>query len=132
MQRPSITVATEALALGIVLPAVLFGVWALNPMVVVAAAGVALIHAIVLGLPLFLLLRRFGWVNVLTSTVSGVLVGGTPAAIAFMSTPGQFVPFAAFGGASGLVFGLWLWYRAKDTSKSTVGSAPIGAADIDR
>lgn len=114
MQTPSFTVAAEALVLALVLPAAAFGMWALNPMVAVGVAGVALIHAVVLGLPLFLLLRRFGWVNVITSAIGGVLVGGVPAAIALPST--QFVPFAAFGSVSGLVFGLWFWYRAKTSS----------------
>jgi hypothetical protein len=108
---PDLAQAIEALAIALVLPAIVAGIATLNPFTMVVIAGVSLIHAVLLGLPAFLLLRRCGWVNILTSTFSGALIGGVPAAMAFADIPGQFLPFAGFGAASGLTFGLCLHLR---------------------
>jgi hypothetical protein len=39
--------------------------------------GIVLVHAIVLGLPLFLVLRHYGWINAFSSVGAGFLVGAT-------------------------------------------------------
>jgi hypothetical protein len=111
MLAPSIPRASEALALALTLPAVAFGLFSLNPLVIVAIAGVSLIHAAVLGIPLFIVLRKRGLVNVATSTIGGTVIGALPAAILFREIPGQWMPFAAFGAASGFVFGGYIWMR---------------------
>jgi hypothetical protein len=49
--------------------------------------GIVLVHAIVLGLPLFLVLRHYGWINAFSSVGAGFLVGAT--GIIFL-TLGQF------------------------------------------
>src|SRR5262245_63952606 len=46
---------------------------------------VTLAHALVLGLPLFLIVRRTGWVNVFSATAGGFLIGAIP--IGLMSWP---------------------------------------------
>ncbi len=126
--RPSLERAVEALAVALVLPALAFSVAVLSPLAGVWVAGVALIHAIVLALPAFLVLRRFGWVNIVTSTVTGSIIGSVPAAVVFADIPGQFIPFACFGAASGFLFGAWLWLRARLSSNPSFKRTPDGAA----
>jgi hypothetical protein len=120
MRQPSLERAAEALAVALVLPAVVAAAVALNPLLGVWVAGVGLVHSVVLALPAFLILRRLRWVNIGTSTVTGLVVGAVPAAIAFAGIPGQFVPFACFGAASGFLFGAWLWLRARKGSNPSV------------
>jgi hypothetical protein len=43
--------------------------------------AIALSHAIVLGLPLFLVFRSMGWVNVMSCVVFGFVVGAVPAGV---------------------------------------------------
>ncbi len=49
--------------------------------------GIVLVCAVVLGLPLFLLLRHYGWINAFSSVGAGFLVGATGI---FFLTVGQF------------------------------------------
>jgi len=49
------------------------------PMVFAITFAIALAHAVLLGLPLFLVFRSKGWVNVMTCVVFGFFVGAVPA-----------------------------------------------------
>ncbi len=120
--------AVEALVVALLLPALAFSVALLSPLAGVWVAGVALIHAILLALPAFLVLRRLGWVNMATSTVTGLIIGALPAAVVFAGIPGQFIPFACFGAASGFLFGAWLWLRARLSSNLSFKRMPGGTA----
>lgn len=108
MSSPTLEQAAEALAVALVVPASATAVYFLNPLLGLWIAGVGLVHAAVLALPVFLLLRRLGWVNIVTSTAVGCAVGAAPAAAWFADSPGQFIPFACFGALSGFIFGAWL------------------------
>jgi len=48
------------------------------PLAFVFTFAVALAHAVVLGLPLFLVFRSKGWINVMTCVVFGFAVGAVP------------------------------------------------------
>src|SRR5260370_35537866 len=48
------------------------------PLALVFTFAVALAHAVVLGLPLFLVFRSKGWINVMTCVVFGFAVGAVP------------------------------------------------------
>jgi hypothetical protein len=51
------------------------------PVAFVFTFAVALVHAVVLGLPLFLVFRSKGWINVMTCVVFGFAVGAVPDAV---------------------------------------------------
>ncbi len=130
MHSPSFERALEALALALGLPAAVLSLATFNPLLGVWVAGVALLHTVFLAFPVFLVLRRFGWVNVATSTVTGLVIGTVSVAIVFWGIPGQLTPFAWFGAASGLLFGAWLWLRERLSAKPASNQAPDCAASI--
>jgi hypothetical protein len=91
--------------------------------------GVAFGHAVLLGLPLYLILRSRGWINVATCVIAGFAVGAGPDVImSWLTQHPQFdtatpmmveaaawtgcftsaMHFGTFGALSGLVFGLVL------------------------
>jgi len=51
------------------------------PMVFAITFAIALAHAVLLGLPLFLILRSKGWINVMSCVVFGFAVGAVPAGV---------------------------------------------------
>lgn len=132
MSQPTLERAAEALAISLVVPAAAVTLLSLNPLLGLWIAGVGLVHALILGLPAFLLLRRLGWVNIGTSTLTGFVVGTGPAAIAFSEIPGQFVPLAGFGAASGFLFGAWLWVRVKMGPNPSLHPPTSAAGELKR
>lgn len=74
--------------------------------VLVLTFVIALGHAIVLGLPLFLIFRSKGWVNVMSCVVVGFAVGAAPAGV--LTWPIQRPVFHIFYG-SGATAG-WVSY----------------------
>lgn len=62
-------------------PALVFAAMSGSFALLTVAFVIALAHAVVLGLPLFLLLRRKGWVNGVSTTIGGLIVGATPVAV---------------------------------------------------
>jgi hypothetical protein len=68
--------------------AFLAGLLAQNLLLVVFAFLVASAHAVLLGLPLAIAFRSRGWINVLTSTGAGFVIGALPVPLlAFLSPP---------------------------------------------
>jgi hypothetical protein len=61
--------------------------------VFVLTFGMAFGHAILLGLPAFLICRSHGWVNVATCVIAGLVIGAAPAAV--LSWPSQHPQFTA-------------------------------------
>jgi hypothetical protein len=59
--------------------------------------AIALGHAILLGLPLFLIFRSKGWINVMLCVVVGFAVGAAPAGV--LTWPMQHALFHAFYGS---------------------------------
>lgn len=51
------------------------------PMVFAITFAIALAHAVLLGLPLFLILRSKGWINVMSCVVFGFVIGAAPAGV---------------------------------------------------
>ena len=118
MATPSNSIALPALVFACVVPAAVAAVALLNPLFGLWVAAVSLLHGFVLGVPLFLVLRRFGHVNLTTSLASGLVVGALPAAIVFSHIHGQFMPFAGFGLASGALFWACIWWQGRPQSPS--------------
>jgi hypothetical protein len=52
-----------------------------GPMVFTITFAIALAHAVLLGLPLFLILRSRGWVNVMSCVAFGFVIGAAPAGV---------------------------------------------------
>jgi hypothetical protein len=106
-----------------VAPAIAFGVIARSSDAAVLALAIAFPHALVLGLPLFLLLRAKSRINAATSIVGGFLVGGFPVGVLGVGNwPGNLLAAAMlglFGAIGGL--GFFLVWRI-------LGDAP-GRAD---
>ncbi len=113
IQSPTKQTVIEAVVFCSVVPAVVFGATSLNPLLALWIAFISLSHVLVLALPIFLILNRYGLVNIFTSTFFGALIGGLPAALIFSDIPGQYLPFAGFGAASGLLFSLYIFWKNK-------------------
>ena len=62
--------------------------------------GIALGHAVVLGLPLFLLFRTKGWVNFYSSTISGFVIGAIPGGV--VSWPSRYTGPGSFSSVDGV------------------------------
>jgi len=73
--------AVVALLAAAAAPAALFAVLTGSFFFFVVAFAVALAHALVLGLPIFLLLRAKRWVNAMSAMASGFIVGAASLAI---------------------------------------------------
>jgi hypothetical protein len=71
----------EAFILAAAAPAVVFAVWAMSAKIFVPAFLIALAHALLLGVPLFALLRWKKWVNPITTVFGAFVVGCIPIAI---------------------------------------------------
>ena len=113
MATPSNVIALSALVVASAVPAAISAIASLNPMLGLWVAGLSLLHGVVLGIPVFLALRRFGWVNLATSLGFGLVIGAMPAAIVFSNIPGQFLPFAGFGLVSGGLFWASIWWQSR-------------------
>ena len=77
-------VATALLFAGLTPALVMAALWYTAKIARTAFAftfAIALSHAVLLGLPLFLVFRSKGWINVMTCVVLGFAVGAVPAAI---------------------------------------------------
>jgi hypothetical protein len=73
--------ATAFLFAGLAPALVMAALWhtaEIAPLAFVFTFAVALVHAVVLGLPLFLVFRSKGWINVMTCVVFGFAVGAVP------------------------------------------------------
>jgi hypothetical protein len=73
--------ATAFLFAGLAPALVMAALWhtaEIAPFAFVFTFAVALVHAVVLGLPLFLVFRSKGWINVMTCVVFGFAVGAAP------------------------------------------------------
>lgn len=68
--------------------------------------GMTFGHAILLGLPLFLILRSQGWVNVTTCEIAGFAVGAGPAAA--LSWPTQHPQSHAVGSDTAVLISGWV------------------------
>lgn len=125
-------------------PALLFGLSGSSPRLVPLAFVVALVHVVVLGIPLLAILWQKGWVNGPSAVLSGFVIGaagvaifawpfgndGTTTSAGTITTMIDGVPtlagwlqylltvavFGAFGALGGLVF--WLWLRMTDALPS--------------
>ena len=77
--------ATTALLFASLAPAlVMAALWhtaEVAPIAFVFTFVIALVHAVLLGLPLFLVLRSKGWINAMTCVVLGFAVGAVPHAV---------------------------------------------------
>lgn len=121
---------------------------------------VALTHAVVLGLPLFLIADRKGWVNWLSCILVGFVIGGVPAGVLFWPSSnadfvsidgvpvtvdgvttlagwiiylgGIVVKFGILGAAGGLGFWLVVKWDSKDRQRSVgdANAAPLAARSI--
>jgi hypothetical protein len=133
-----------ALLLAAALPALVVSAASMEWGVFAAITSVAVVHAIILGVPMYLLLRWKRWANVFTSTATGALVGclpvglllwpagqrwaGSSASAGGVSTMVNGVAtragwenyletvgvFALFGAASGFLYWLFLSWRARE------------------
>ena len=119
MPAPSNTHTVEALVFACVVPAAAVAVAFLNPLLGLWVAAVSLAHGLVLAVPLYVLLKRLRWFNIISSVVAGFLIGAVPYAAVFQNTRGQYLAFAAFGAASGALFWLYIRWRPRNHSNST-------------
>src|ERR1700759_4120841 len=98
-------------------------------------SAVALAHAILLGLPLFLIFQSKGWVNAVTCVVAGFVIGAAPAVVLswsaqhpqgaaaalmvewarFLMPPTFFGMFGALGGAA-----FWLVLSSFEVTEESV------------
>lgn len=122
---PTVQHLVEALALCVVAPGLVAGLLTLDIISPIWVSGVALLHALILGLPFLVLTKRVKWPVVLKSVIIGALISMVPLP-AFLAV-GLGVPigwllagivgtFGAIGAACGLVFGGWIWWRERDSS----------------
>ena len=73
--------ATAFLFAGLAPALVMAALWQtaeIAPLAFVFTFGIALAHAVLFGLPLFLVFRSKGWINILTCVVFGFAVGAVP------------------------------------------------------
>jgi hypothetical protein len=73
--------ATAFLFAGLVPALVMATLWhraEIAPLAFVFTFGIALAHAVLFGLPLFLVFRSKGWINILTCVVFGFAIGAVP------------------------------------------------------
>jgi hypothetical protein len=70
------------------------------PLVFIFTFAIALAHAVLLGLPLFLVFRRRGWINITTCVVFGFAVGAVPDGI--MTWPIQHAALYASESVDGV------------------------------
>ena len=108
---------------------------ALAPAAVFAALGgsvrlltlgflVALAHAVLLGLPFYLLLRMKGWVNAASTAIGGFFIGVVPAGVVSLPLESANVEgLLAFGGL-GLLGGLAFWATLRVTRQPSRLRAP--------
>ena len=92
-------------------PAVIFSAFSLENIIIagfifVAAYVVAGAHLLVLGVPAFLLGKRFNAIQWWTCIIVAIIIGGVP--IAILYGWGNFISFGLFGASGGLTFWL-LW-----------------------
>ena len=133
----------QALVVAMLGPAFVVAITSFEFKVAIAIAAVSSAHAIILGVPVYLLLRWARWANAFTSIIAGTLIGAVPIGSVLFPAAQRFsgasailgsVPtmingipteagwneyfhtlwlFAIFGAASGLLFWLFLWWRMR-------------------
>jgi hypothetical protein len=81
MRIQPIAAIAAAFLLAALIPTFIVGTLMQSLAVAAVVLGIALGHAVVIGLPLFLILRRRGRVNVLTSIAAGFIAGTIPMGI---------------------------------------------------
>jgi hypothetical protein len=118
--------AVEAFVVATVAPAAIFAAMT-SWIMVIPALYVTAAHTLVLGIPLFLLMRRKGWFNLASALTGGMVIGLVPIAIAtwplwLTSSPSNFewlsyiksaCLFGAFGGFGALAFCAYLSMRER-------------------
>jgi hypothetical protein len=116
----------EAFIVAVITPAALFAL-VTDWIMAIPALYVTAAHALVLGLPLFLLIRQRGWLNLPTTMAGGMVIGLLPIAIVtcplwFNSSPTTFewrsyissaCLFSALGGIAALAFSCYLRLRQR-------------------
>lgn len=65
------------------IPALIFAVWGGQWILLTYSFAVALAHAVLLGLPLFLFLNWMGWANALSAILAGFAIGSIPIGVFF-------------------------------------------------
>jgi len=80
--RKIISIAVAVL-LAAQIPAVIFAVGGGQWIILTYAFAIALAHAVLLGLPLFLFLNWLGWANALSAVLAGFVIGSIPIGILF-------------------------------------------------
>jgi hypothetical protein len=112
--------------------------------------GVAVAHATLLGLPLFLFLRRKGWANALSSACAGFVIGAVPlGAVAWPRPPPgsrasvngvptivdgattlagwlYYGKLPVFLGLIGALSGLVFWFTLRWSGQSTLSARMVG------
>ena len=80
MRAAKVLPVVEAFIVAAAIPALLVGLFAWSWSVFLVALMITSAHAVLLGLPLFLLLQMRGWVNVISAVAGGFLIGVLPVA----------------------------------------------------
>lgn len=125
----------EAFIVAIVTPAALFAV-VTELIMVIPAIYVTTAHALVLGLPLFLLVKRKGWFSLSVAMTAGMIIGFVPIAILtcplwLASSPSAFewrsyfssaCLFSALGGIAALAF--WCYLRLRQPMRPNSALQP--------
>lgn len=78
MQRPSFSNCAAALLLSALAPAFAFSIWMGDALFAPLTFAIALGHALILGLPLFIHFHRRGWFSLLSATLVSIAIGCLP------------------------------------------------------
>ena len=107
----------QAVLIATWLPAILLAVAVRAPAYALVVEIVSLAHAVILGVPIFLCLRKWTVCNVFTATLAGFFIGLLPVSLAAWSISAFHLIFAGMGALSGCLFMLYLdWKTARDAS----------------
>ena len=111
-----------------VTPALMFGVLSLSLKIIPITFFVASIHALLLGVPLFLVLSHKGWVNVVTCAIGGFVIGSFLIGIIFWPwSPGNGSN-ATIGDTKTIIDGVptfdgWLYYLKSVSFFGLIGAS---------
>jgi hypothetical protein len=91
-------VVAEALLFACALPGAVFAVLSMNLGLALFVFAVAVVHALVLGVPAYLLLRWHKWANAFTSVATGFAAACLPVALLLFPGGGRFMGTSAWSG----------------------------------
>ena len=96
----------RALVLAPLAPCCIVAAFSPVPALAFVVAPFAYVFAFMLGIPVFLVMRRWGWLRVWQVVVVSALLGAASGAVLFMpnADPKALAVFAGYGAATGLVF----------------------------